>query len=170
MITLATDAIVACGIAFVMAVISVEDCNTFKIRNNKVVWIGLMALMYRIVAQIDRAVGRTYSSLEQLLEPMIQGLMGIVIVALPMLLLATYFKIPIGGGDIKLTAALGLYVGWQGSIWIMMLSCIAACVAYGIKAVGTPGLVGLKTKIPMGLYTHIGYTIFICYKLLSPGP
>ena len=167
MITSVIDSMTACGISGLMTFISIEDCKTYKIRNNKVFWIALLGVIYRLVYQVEWLVGREHSGITSMLKPTIEGVLGMVVVALPMLILTTKFNVPIGGGDIKLTGALGIYVGWQGSLIILLVSCVAAIITYGVKAIKSPGAVGLKTSIPMGLYTHIGFVFVICLKLLE---
>lgn len=168
MITLVIDAVAACFVAVVLAKISVEDATTRKIRNKMVALIALAGLLYRIVAQIEGFIYRDDNGLIQTLEPLWQGIGGTFIVALPMLLVAYYMHVPIGGGDIKLMGALGLYVGVRGSLWILLLSCLAVCVVYGVKMAVTRKPISLRTSVPMGLYIHIGYTVFICSRLISP--
>ncbi len=167
-ITLVIDGLAAGFVAVVMAKISVEDSATRKIRNKKVALIALAGLVYRIVAQIERFIYRDDDGLIQTLEPLWQGIGGMLIVALPMFLAAYYMHVPIGGGDIKLMGALGIYVGIGGSLWILLLSCLAVCIVYGVRMAATRKAINLKTSVPMGLYIHIGYTIFICSRLVSP--
>lgn len=168
MITLVIDALAACFVAVILAKISVEDAATRKIRNKKVALIALAGLLYRIVSQIEGFIYRDDDGLVQTLEPLWQGVGGMLIVSLPMLLVAHYMHVPIGGGDIKLMGALGLYVGVQGGLWILLLSCLAVCVVYGVKMAVTRKPISLRTSVPMGLYIHIGYTVFICSRLVSP--
>ena len=167
MITSVFDSVVAAAITVVMSWITREDNKTRKIKNNKVLWIAIFGIVYRVVAQVEWIVGRDHSSLTKMLEPTIEGLLGMIVVALPMLILATKFNVPIGGGDIKLTGALGIYVGWQGSVIILLASCVSAIVVYAVKAAKNPGTVGLKTSIPMALYTQIGYIFVLVLKLVE---
>lgn len=169
MITSVIRLISACGIAWILTNISVEDSRICKIRNKKVIWVLMYGILYRLSSQINWIVNRTYNGWMDMLDPIIQGLLGMVIVALPMLILACYFKVPIGGGDIKLTGALGLFVGWKGSLWILLISCVSACFEAGIRALGGKEKVSLKTRIPMAVHMQIGYTVVIICSLLIPG-
>ena len=95
-----------------------------------------------------------------------ESLMGIVLVGGILLLVATgyYFltkKEGMGGGDIKLLAMIGAFIGWKGVLLTIFLS----------SAIGTlSGLLvmlrsrkTMKMAIPFGPFLSIGATIYIFF-------
>lgn len=84
---------------------------------------------------------------------LLERLLGGVIVSVPMFLAAVFVKGSFGGGDIKLMAACGLFLGWK-----LLLSSFA--IAVGIAAVYGVGKVirghSRRTQIPMGPFLEMG--------------
>ncbi len=161
------EALAACGIAFALTKISVEDCRTFKIRNALTVTVALIALAYRLALEAETLAEGGWNGPSEMLAPLIAGVIGMLSVALPMLLVNQFFHMPVGGGDIKLMGGLGLFLGWQGSVWVLIVSNIAAILVYAVRKAALKKDVGLKTRIPMGIYIQIGYTAVILWRWAS---
>ena len=164
-ITLVIEALTACAIAFILTNISIEDCRTFKIRNCWTLAVALAAFLYRLSLQTRMLSAGDFSDLTVTFGPAIEGLIGMLSVALPMLLTEHFFHLTVGGGDIKLMAGLGMYLGWQGSVCVLMISNIAAVLVYAVRKMALKRDVNLKTHIPMGIYIQIGYTVVILWRL-----
>jgi leader peptidase (prepilin peptidase)/N-methyltransferase len=85
----------------------------------------------------------------------IPHLIGAVCISVPMLLLALIIKGAFGGGDIKLMAAAGLYLGWRITL---------AGVAVGLFAAGLYGIYLLICK-KAGLKSKLRLVPFLAYGL-----
>lgn len=71
-----------------------------------------------------------------------------------------------GGGDPKLFAAIGTWVGWVGLPSVLIFSCMTAFIYLGFKkAIGDP--TSLDEKIPFGTHLSIGAWIVWIYGPLS---
>ncbi len=58
----------------------------------------------------------------------------------------------IGGGDIKLTAAMGFCFGLYGLVFILFFAVIPACVYAGVKK---------QRNIPLGTFLCIGFLAYV---------
>ena len=85
--------------------------------------------------------------------PFLAHFLGAFAVSVPLFLLALFFG-GFGGGDIKLTAATGLFLGWQGilqsSVLAFLVSGIYSAALLLLKK-ATP-----KTEIPFGPFLCLG--------------
>lgn len=94
--------------------------------------------------------------------PFTERAFGCMVVSMPMFLLAVCVKGSFGGGDIKFTAACGLFLGRK----IMLES-----VVYAIGAAGAYALVllcggnGRKTCVPLGPFLVFGMIVGIIRML-----
>ena len=89
--------------------------------------------------------------------------------ALPLLIAAMGREGSMGGGDIKLTAAAGLVLGFQGGLWGLALGLALAVLFHGARTL-IRRLRGEKTAaihraaLPLAPFLSIGYTtLFILY-------
>ena len=82
-------------------------------------------------------------------------LIGAVCVSFPMLLIALLIKGAFGGGDIKLMAAAGLYLGWKFAL---------AGVAVGLSCAGLYGIYLLIIK-KAGFKSKLRIAPFLAYGL-----
>jgi leader peptidase (prepilin peptidase)/N-methyltransferase len=64
-----------------------------------------------------------------------------------------------GGGDIKLLAMIGAFVGWQGVIFVVFCSSLVGSIV-GILSIVLSGK-GSKSKIPFGPFLAIGAYAYI---------
>ena len=84
-----------------LAACSAADSESGKVPDLIIISIALLGILNFFIVE-------SYSS-----EGLISRLIGFVIVSVPMLILALLIKGAFGGGDIKLMAAAGLYLGWK---------------------------------------------------------
>ena len=82
-------------------------------------------------------------------------LTGAVCISVPMLVIALLVKGGFGGGDIKLMAAAGLYLGWKGAL---------AGIAVGLFGAGLYGIYLLVIK-KAGLKAKLHIAPFLSYGL-----
>lgn len=81
-------------------------------------------------------------------------LIGAVCVSVPMLLVALIVKGAFGGGDIKLMAAAGLYLGWKYTLAGMVVGMLVAGI-YGLYLIITKKL-GPKSKLKLAPFLAYG--------------
>ena len=77
------------------------DINKGIVPDLIIIWIAVLAV-------INYIFNVSYS-----LESLLSHLIGAVCISVPMLLIALFLKGAFGGGDIKLMAAAGLFLGWK---------------------------------------------------------
>ncbi|MCD8009387.1 MAG: A24 family peptidase [Lachnospiraceae bacterium] len=62
-------------------------------------------------------------------EPnLVQKTVGALIVSVPLFLITLFLPGSFGGGDIKLAAVMGLFLGWKGMLWAFVLASVFAGV------------------------------------------
>jgi leader peptidase (prepilin peptidase)/N-methyltransferase len=109
------DTLVYCLLGSALIALSVIDFRTYEIPLGINVFIAVLGLV-RIVTDIDNWL--VYA-------------IGFFSVSVVLLLLYIISKgRAIGGGDIKLMAAAGLILGWQGNILAFVLGCILGSVIH----------------------------------------
>ncbi len=89
------------------------------------------------------------------LDTAISHLIGVIIISVPMLIVSLLVKGAFGGGDIKLTAAAGLYLGWK----FMIAGIVVASFASGLYVIYL--LLFKKAKIK----SKIRIAAFLAYGL-----
>ncbi|KAB2951307.1 prepilin peptidase [Heliorestis acidaminivorans] len=98
-------------------------------------------------------------TLLQSLHTFTTGLIGALVGGGILLLIAILSKGGMGGGDIKLAAVLGLYLGWPQILLILFLSFFIGAIA-GIAIVLRKGKT-MKEAIPFGPYLALAAVIVI---------
>ena len=92
---------------------------------------------------------------------------GIVIVSVPMLLISLLLKGAFGGGDIKLMAAAGLFLGWKlnlaGAVTGMFISGFYGIYLLVVKKAGAKG----KLKLAPFLAVGLGFALLFGNIILS---
>lgn len=118
-----------------------------------------------LVMIIFQAVYLTYYSIDnhttqKLLASAFGFFMGFLACTIPSLL-----RVPVGSGDVKYSAVIGLFMYFTGYLQSMVLMGITAiiCLVY-LKATKKGGL---KTLIPMGPLISVGTVITICFPFLE---
>lgn len=74
-------------------------------------------------------------------------------------------KIPVGAGDIKYSAVIGLCVYFAGYLQSMIAMGLLALVFLAVLKITKKG--GMKTLIPMGPFLSVGTVITMCFPLLE---
>lgn len=74
-------------------------------------------------------------------------------------------RIPVGAGDIKYSAVIGLCIYFVNYMQAMIIMGVLALVAYVFLKVTKKG--GMKTLIPMGPFLSAGAVISMCFPLLE---
>lgn len=110
----------------------------------------LIVILIAVLAVVKFFVTEPFS-----INTAIPYLIGAVCVSVPMLLLALIIKGAFGGGDIKLMAAAGLYLGWKYTV---------AGVAVGLFAAGLYGIYLLIRK-KAGPKSKLRLAPFLAYGL-----
>lgn len=87
--------------------------------------------------------------------PLLERILGFLLPGLSLLFLAVKYG-GVGGGDIKLTAAMGFYFGLYGLVAILFFALFPAC----IYAKATR-----QKSIPLAVFLCIGYFIYIGISL-----
>lgn len=131
--------------AGVLVAIGVEDRRSMRIPNRLVLAIlgvGLVRCLFQLV----------WSS--QLFQPT-PWILGMVVVSVPMLLLALAAPGSIGGGDIKLAGAAGLYLGPAGVVEGSVVGFLLAGVCGAILLLSKRKT--LRDEFPLGPFLAAGY-------------
>lgn len=130
----------------VLVVISFIDLDTQEIPNGAVLLIIGLGVLNIL---LDSSLKWT------------ESLIGFFAVSIPMLLIAMVSKGGMGGGDIKLMAAAGLFLGWKNVLTAFFIACLIA---------GVLGMILIllkkrerKDKIPFGPFLAIGILISMLY-------
>ena len=110
----------------------------------------LLVILIAVLAVVKFFVTEPFS-----INTAVPYLIGAVCVSVPMLILALIIKGAFGGGDIKLMAAAGLYLGWKYTV---------AGVAVGLFAAGLYGIYLLIRK-KAGPKSKLRLAPFLAYGL-----
>lgn len=89
--------------------------------------------------------------------PLIDRILGFLLPGVSLLFLAVKYG-GVGGGDIKLTAAMGFCFGLYGITAILFFALVPACV-YG-KVTG-------QKSIPLAVFLCIGFFVYVGVSLLA---
>ncbi|SFR02804.1 prepilin peptidase [Desulfoscipio geothermicus] len=90
----------------------------------------------------------------QSIDYLISGIIGFLTAGIIMFLIAVLSKGGMGGGDIKLSAVMGLYLGWQGVLVALFLAFLAGGLA-GVLLLAA-GRKGRKDALPFGPFLALG--------------
>ena len=88
------------------------------------------------------------------LQTALQHLIGAVCISVPMLIVALLKKGAFGGGDIKLMAAAGLYLGWKYALAGVVIGLFMAGI-YGLYLI-LRKKAGLKSKLKLAPFLAYG--------------
>ncbi|MCG8403509.1 MAG: prepilin peptidase [Firmicutes bacterium] len=95
------------------------------------------------------------------LDYLISGVIGFFAAGLLLLVIAAVSRGGMGGGDVKLSAVMGLFLGWQGVAVALFLSFLAGGVI-SILLLATK-IKGRKDAVPFGPYLALGGIIAAFY-------
>ena len=74
-------------------------------------------------------------------------------------------RVPVGAGDIKYSAVIGLCIYFMNYMQAMVIMGLLAAVALVVLKATKKG--GLKTLIPMGPFLSVGAVISMCFPLVE---
>ncbi len=163
----------ATGLLFVLAYL-VHGCTWATIA----AWFFISLLVVAAFIDLDNYIipdglvlaGLTGGILFALLQSvafLINGLYGLLIAGIVMLAIAFVSRGGMGGGDIKLSAVMGLYLGWQKVLVALLVSFVFGGVV-GVLLLAT-GRKGRKDKMPFGPFLALGGIVAVLWgeKLLA---
>jgi leader peptidase (prepilin peptidase)/N-methyltransferase len=133
--------------------------------------ITFIDLDHRIIPDVISLPGIPIGFLASFLLPQvtwIESLIGIAIGGGILLAIAVGYQLftgkeGMGGGDIKLLAMIGAFVGWQGVLFTIMASSLTGTIV-GVMVMLRAGK-GMKMAVPFGPFLAIGA---ILYLFLGP--
>ena len=142
-----------------LVAISVIDIRTMEIPNQLVVAVLAVGFGEIIFFQIFRQYQwdtNMWLVYNQLSITLLSRLIGVFCVSVPLLLITLFVPDAFGGGDIKLMAAAGLYLGYQMTLVSFVLAIISGG-AYGIYLLLT------KKK---DRKAHFAFGPFLCFGMV----
>lgn len=101
-------------------------------------------------AVMGESIGREVQGI--LYVPLLERVAGLVFPATVLLLIALKWG-GTGGGDIKLTAALGFAFGLYGLVFILFFAVIPACIYAGATR---------QKSVPLAVFLAIGFLAYAC--------
>lgn len=123
---------------------------------NKGIIPDLIVICIAILAVISFLINETFS-----VRGLSDHLIGAVCVSVPMLIISLIIKNAFGGGDIKLTAAAGLYLGWKfaiaGLALGLFISGIYSLLLIILKKAGFKSKIKIAPCLAIGLGTAALY-------------
>jgi leader peptidase (prepilin peptidase) / N-methyltransferase len=90
----------------------------------------------------------------------VQSILGLVIGGGVPVIIATISRGAVGGGDVKLMAALGAALGWQNALYVFALS--RALVVLGLTFIS---LARPRDRFPIGSFIALVGAIFVAVGL-----
>ena len=149
-IGLMPDLIFLSAAMVVLVTISVIDYKTMIIPNGTVIALLVIGFLYTLGRLIFP--GAFFTSITWL-----EALIGFFAASVPLYLIAVISKGGMGGGDVKLMAAAGLFLGWKNIIVAMIIGSV-------IGAIVSLTLIAMKRKkrkdmIPFGPFLCLGILI-----------
>jgi leader peptidase (prepilin peptidase)/N-methyltransferase len=89
-------------------------------------------------------------------KPWYEHALGLVAVSVPLqILVVASGGRAIGGGDVKLMAAAGLFLGWKGALLAFLIGCVAGTVVHTIRM----AVSGAGRKLALGPYLAFGIAL-----------
>lgn len=144
------------GFAVLGVVLAVIDIRHHRLPNRLVALGAAFGVLSLGVAAVTGGRG----------EDLLRALLAGVAVCAAYLALRLLSPSGIGGGDVKLAAVVGLYLGWQG--WeAVLIGTLAAFVLGGVVAsvCMATGRAGPRTAVPFGPFMIIGAWLGIVLTL-----
>ena len=109
---------------------------------------GVVSLILQFVS--DTVPGSEFLAMDEV--TIVSRLIGMICISLPLYLIVLFIPEGFGGGDIKLMAVIGFFLGWKMSLTAFMLAVFSGGI-YGI------GLLFSKKK---GAKEHFAFGPFLC--------
>ncbi len=107
--------------------------------------------------------GVIYSGLRMIAGdiPWYQPVIGFFAASLPLFILGLIFEGGMGGGDIKLMAAAGLFIGWKGILLALFLASLVGCLAAVYILIRGKG--HLKSAVAFGPFLSVGIYLSVLF-------
>ena len=145
------SAIIVCGftrITVITAIFLILLAACAAADNNKGIVPDFLPVLIALLAIVRIVTGGITAQI------IILHLLGSVVISLPMLIIALFIKNGFGGGDIKMMAAAGLFLGLDKTL---IAAVIAFCIAgiYGLLILLTRKK-GAKSTVKLAPYLAIG--------------
>ncbi|NMA95835.1 MAG: prepilin peptidase [Clostridiales bacterium] len=133
----------------ILILISISDIKTMKIPDKYIIAGSFWAILLNVL-------GRGIGISKGLLGALIGGITIIIISYISFLI----FKKPgMGGGDVKLLAMAGLFIGWELALLSLLLAIyIAGSISIILMVIGK---IKRDDYIPFGPYIAIGITLSV---------
>ncbi len=112
------DTILGCLLSSALLLLSIVDCKIQKIPRSINLFLLLLAVIHTVLHT----------------ERWLTYVLGFFCIS--SILVLVYWITSgrgVGGGDIKLMAAAGMFLGWELSLWAFFAACIYACVIHGLR-------------------------------------
>ncbi len=139
-----TEEILICLLILMLLAISIIDWKTFKIPwqlNAGILILGIVKIFFVTGIQTEY-------------------IFGLFVVSIPLLLLFLLTRgAAIGGGDIKLMAAAGLFLGSEKAVWALFLGCFLGVVIHSLRI----KLQGADRELAMGPYLAAGIIMTVLF-------
>ncbi|MBN2881995.1 MAG: prepilin peptidase [Clostridia bacterium] len=134
-------------ISIILVAISMIDIKTMTIPNGLVIALFITGILYSGTRLLFPDM---FSQTMMWFEPLI----GFFAASLLLLLVAVLSKGGMGGGDIKLMAAAGIFLGWKGVLLALVSGSLLGAVISIILIIA--GKKGRKDMIPFGPFLCVG--------------
>lgn len=134
-------------ITIILVAISVIDLKSMTIPNGLVISLLVTAVLYSVTKLVFPNMFN---------EPMswFEPLIGFFAASVPLLLVAIISKGGMGGGDIKLMAAAGIFLGWKGILLALVSGSLVGAIVSIILMIA--GKKSRKDMIPFGPFLCMG--------------
>lgn len=129
-----------------LTLVALVDWDTMEIPNGFVAVILALAVVHTLL----------YGH-----PPYVNALIGFFMVSLPMLVITLLIPGAFGGGDIKLMAACGIYLGWKNTLLAFFLAVVGGGI-YGAYLLATRKK-GKKEHFPFGPFLCVGMGIALLW-------
>lgn len=129
-----------------LAVVALVDWDTMEIPNGFVIAILILAVIRTVLF---------------VAFPYIDSFIGFFVVSLPLFLITMFIPGAFGGGDIKLMAACGLFLGWTGALLAFFFAVLGGG-SYGIYLLASKKK-GKKEHFPFGPFLCVGMWISLMW-------
>ena len=141
-------------ISIILVAISVIDLKSMIIPNGLVISLAVVGVLYTGLRLVFPAL---FIWNLMWYEPLI----GFLAASLPLFLIAVLSKGGMGGGDIKLMAAAGIFLGWKGILVALLAGSLIGAIVSIILMIA--GKKGRKDMIPFGPFLCLGIMISVLY-------
>lgn len=106
-------------------------------------------------AVMGERIGRDVQGI--LYVPLLERIAGLLFPAVALLIIALKWG-GVGGGDIKLTAALGFAFGLYGLVFILFFAVVPACIYAGAAR---------QKSVPLAVFLAVGFLVYACIYFLT---